>query len=127
VSIRKPFILLAVLAFVVVAVTPAGAETAASLSCVAEASPPPAIAFGPPDRQPVKACPFCAIEFCARVAIRCTFTGCGRNNCCAYSCVCDSTCTSANIPGNTCISQLPENCLSVGLAPASSQSAGPPR
>lgn len=110
-SIRKPYTPLAILALLLAWAVPAGAETAASLSCVAGASPPAEIALGGPDRQLVKPCPFCAIEFCAKVAVRCTFTGCGRNNCCAYSCVCDSSCNSSNTPGNTCIFRLPENCL----------------
>lgn len=109
-SIRNPSIPLVVLALLLAWAVPAGAETAASLSCAAGASPPAEIAFGAPDRQLAKPCPFCAIEFCAKVAIRCTFTGCGLNNCCAYSCVCDSSCNIPNTPGNTCRFLLP-NCL----------------
>jgi len=111
-SIRKPYIPLAVLALLLAWAVPAGAETAASLSCVAGASPPAESAIGIPGSQPAQStCGPCLLQFCADVGIRCNFTGCGRNDCCAYSCGCDLSCTSGGVPGNTCIFLLPENCL----------------
>lgn len=111
-SVRTPHILFTVLVFILAGVAPAGAEIAATPFCAAGVPPMAEPSLGSPEAQPAQStCGPCLLQFCADVGIRCSFTGCGRNDCCAYSCECDLSCTSGGTPGNTCIFLLPENCL----------------
>lgn len=115
-NVRLPRTLLSTLVLVVLVLAsalawslPATAETAAALSCAQATSPEADFALGTPDRQPAQTCGPCLLEFCPEVGVRCSFSGCGRNNqCCTYSCVCDETCTNPGTPGGVCAIILPE-------------------
>lgn len=114
-SVRKPHILLAVLALALTWGLPAKAETAAAPLCIADASPAAEL---------IEAC---FREFCPEVGIRCTNTGKrggGNGSCCTNSCVCDPTCTEVGTPSNACHLTLP-SCFSAA-ATASPSSASDP-
>ncbi|MEE8523712.1 MAG: hypothetical protein V3T72_07245, partial [Thermoanaerobaculia bacterium] len=61
----------------------------------------------PPAPIEQQVCGPCILDTCAAEKVRCTFTGCGLNDCCEYSCVCDESCASGNIPGGACLLRLP--------------------
>lgn len=110
-DVRMPRALLAalVLAPVLAWGLPVAAETAAAPFCAQNTSPGADLALGTPDPQPAQTCGPCLLEFCPEVGVRCSFSGCGRNNeCCTYSCVCDESCVNAGIPGGTCEFAVPE-------------------
>jgi hypothetical protein len=114
-SVRTPRFLLIVLACALAWGLPAEAETAVSPLCAAGVAPAAEVAIGAPGAQPAQTtCGPCLLDFCPQVGVRCSFTGCGRNNCCDYSCVCDATCTNAGIPGNICFIPL-LRCLAVDV------------
>jgi hypothetical protein len=102
---------LAVLTLALVWAVPVVAETPDAPLCL-EGSSPAEPALGDPGSVPTQTtCGPCLLEFCPEVAVRCTFTGCGLNDCCRYSCVCDLSCTITNSPPNTCRFLLPQGCL----------------
>jgi len=108
-NVRKPHVRLAVLALALAWTFPAGAETATAAFCAQGTSPAAEIAIGTPNWQPEQTtCGPCLLQFCPVAGVRCTFSDCGRNDCCGYSCVCDETCTNPGTPGNTCIFIVPE-------------------
>ena len=73
----------------------------------------PSEVLAPAPGEAQTTCGPCILDTCAAENVRCSFVGCGLNDCCEYSCVCDPTCTSGNIPGGSCPMRLPI-CMACG-------------
>lgn len=95
---------------------PAPRKNPAATAVAAEPAPAPSPEPAPPPApiEPVNHCSNCVPSFCAANKVKCTATG----NCCSgkghanceYTCECDDTCTTVNIPSNACYTLPSEDC-----------------